>query len=65
MQWWLTKSFLDYLDIFHMYAEMGNHEHTKMQLRFHHTANSFGFITKHQVGGTGQYHTAANNVVTT
>jgi len=65
MMRWLTKYFLDYLDIFHMYAEMGNHEHTKMQLRFQHTANSFVLITKHQVGGTGQYCKAANNVVIT
>jgi len=33
-KWWLTKFFVDNVDIFHMYAEMGNDERTEMQLKF-------------------------------
>jgi hypothetical protein len=32
---WLTKCFADHLDIFYMYAEMGNDEPSEMQLKFH------------------------------
>jgi len=35
LKWWLTKFFVDNVDIFHMYAEMGNDECTEMQLEFH------------------------------
>jgi hypothetical protein len=34
LKWWLTKFFTDHLDIFYMYAEMGNDERTEMQLTF-------------------------------
>jgi hypothetical protein len=34
LKWWLTKYFDDRLDIFHMYAEMGNDEWTEIQLKF-------------------------------
>ena len=34
LKWWLTKRFADNADLFHMYAEMGNDEHTEMQLKF-------------------------------
>jgi hypothetical protein len=30
LKWWLTKYFADHVDIFHMYAEMGNDERTEM-----------------------------------
>jgi len=30
LKWWLTKYFADHLDIFYMYAEMENDEHTEM-----------------------------------
>lgn len=32
--WWLTKYFVDHVDIFHIYADMGNDRHTEMQLIF-------------------------------
>jgi len=35
LKWWLTKFFADNVDIFHMYAEMGNDERTEMQFKFH------------------------------
>jgi len=34
LKWWLTKYFVDNVDIFHMYAEMGNDVRTEMQLKF-------------------------------
>jgi len=34
LKWWLSKYFGDHVDIFHMYAEMGNDEGTEMQLKF-------------------------------
>jgi hypothetical protein len=34
LKWWLIKFFADHLDIFYMYAEMGNYECTEMQLKF-------------------------------
>ena len=34
VKWWLTKFFADHLDIFYMYAKMGNYEQTEMQLKF-------------------------------
>jgi len=34
LKWWLNKYFVDHVDIFHMYAEMGNDECTEMQLKF-------------------------------
>jgi len=30
LKWWLTKYFADHVDIFHLYAEMGNDECTEM-----------------------------------
>jgi len=32
LKYWLTMYFADEVDIFHMYAEMGNDEGTEMQL---------------------------------
>ena len=32
LKWWLTKCLADTVDIFQMYAEMGNDERTEMQL---------------------------------
>ena len=31
---WLTEYFVGHVDIFHMYAELENDEHTEMQLNF-------------------------------
>jgi len=65
LKWWLTKFFVDNMDIFHMYAEMSNDERTEMQLKFHDSRNPSVFITTPKVGGTGLNLTAANNAVIT
>jgi hypothetical protein len=65
LKWWLTKFFADHLDIFYMYTEMGNDEHTEMQLKFEDSPNSAVFVTTPKVGGTGLNHTAANHAVIT
>lgn len=33
LKWWLLKYFAEPVDIFHIYTEMGNDEHTEMQLK--------------------------------
>ena len=63
--WWLTKFFADHLDIFDMYAEMGNDERREIQLKFHDSPNLFVFVTTPKVGGTGLNPTAANGAVIT
>ena len=63
LKWWLTKFFADHLDIVYMYAEMGNDEHTQMQLKFQDSPNPSVFITTLKVGGTGLNLTAANHAV--
>jgi len=63
LKWWLTKYFADHVDIFHMYAEMGNDERTEMQLRFQDSCNPSVFVTTPKVGETGLNLTAANLVV--
>ena len=45
MKWLLTRFFADHLDIFYMYSEMGNDEHTEMQLKFQDSPNPFVFVT--------------------
>jgi len=65
LKWWLTKFFVDNVDIFHMYAEMGNDERTEMQLKFQDSRNPSVFITTPKVGGTGLNLTAANHAVIT
>jgi hypothetical protein len=45
LKWWLTKFFADHLDIFYMYAEMGNDERTEMQLKFQDSPNPSVFVT--------------------
>jgi len=65
MKWWLTKFIADYLDIFHMYSEMGNDERTAMQLKFHYSRNPSVFLTTPKVGGTGRNLTTANHAVIT
>jgi len=62
---WLTKFFADHVDIFYMYAEMGNDEHTEMQLKFQDSPNPSGFVITPKVGGTGPNLTAANHAVLT
>jgi len=65
LNWWLMQYFLDCVHIFHMYAEMGNDEHTEMQLKFQDSRNPSVFVTIPKVGGIGRNHTAANNAVLT
>jgi len=45
--------FADHLDIFNMYAEMGNEEHLDMQLKVKDLPHPSVFITIPKVGGTG------------
>ena len=45
--------------------EMGNDEHTEMQLKFQDSANPSEFVTTPKVGGTGLNLTAANHAVIT
>jgi len=65
LKWWLMKFFEDNVDIFHMYAEMGNDERTEMQLKFQDSRNPSVFITTPKVGWTGLNLTAANHAVIT
>ena len=65
LKWWLTKFFADHLDIFYIYAEMGNNERTEMQLKFQDSLNPSVFVTTPKVGGTGLNLTAANHAVIT
>jgi hypothetical protein len=55
----------DHLDIFYMYAEMGNDDRTEMQLKFQDSPNPSGFVTTLKVGGPGLNLTAANHAVIT
>jgi SNF2 family DNA or RNA helicase len=65
LKWLLTKFFTDNVDIFHMYAEMGNDERTEMQLKSQDSRNPSVFITTPKLGGTGLNLTAANHAVIT
>jgi len=65
LKWWLTRFFADDVDIFHMYAKMGDDERTEMELKFHDSRNPSVFITTPNVGGTGLNLTAANHAVIT
>jgi hypothetical protein len=65
LKWWLTQFFADHLDIFYMYADMGNDERTEMQLKFDDSPNPSVFVTTPKVGGTGRNLTAANHAVIT
>jgi SNF2 family DNA or RNA helicase len=57
--------FADHLDIFYMFAEMSNNEHSEMQLTFQDSPNPSGFVSTPKVGGTGLNLTAANHAVIT
>jgi len=64
-KWWLTKCFMDYVDIFQQYAEMGNDDHTEMQLEFQVSQNPSAFVTTPKVGGPGTNLTAVHHAVIT
>ena len=63
--WLRTKFFADHLDIFYMYAEMGNDECAEMQLKFQDSPNLNVFVTTPKVGGTDLNLTAGNQAVIT
>jgi hypothetical protein len=65
LKWWLTKYFADNVDIFHMYAEMGNDERTEMQLKFQDSRNLSLFVSTPTAGRTGQNLTPSNHGVVT
>jgi hypothetical protein len=65
LKWWLTKFFADNVDIFHMYANMGNDECTEVPLKFLDSRNLSVFITAPKVDRTGLNLTAANHGVIT
>jgi len=65
LKWRLTQFFADNLDIFYMFAEMGNDERTEMQLKFQDSPNPSVSVTIPKVGGTGLNLTAANHAVIT
>jgi hypothetical protein len=65
LKWWLTKFLADNVYIFHMYAEMGNDEHTEMQVKFQYSSNPSVLITTPKVGGTSLYLPTANHAVMT
>jgi hypothetical protein len=65
LKWWLSKCFADHLDIFYMYAEMGNDELAEMLLKFQDSPNPSVFVTTPKVGGAGLNLTAANHAVIT
>jgi len=65
LNWWLRKLCGDDLDIFYMFAEMGNHECTAMQLKFQDSPNPSVNVTTPKVVGTGLNLTAANHAVIT
>jgi hypothetical protein len=64
LKWEIKKFFADHVDIFHMYAEMGNLEPTEMLLKCQDSQNPSVFITTPKAGGTGLTLTAANHAVT-
>jgi len=51
--------------IFNMYAEMGNNEHTEMQLKFQDSPNPSLGANTHEVGGRGLNLTVPNHAVLT
>jgi hypothetical protein len=65
LKWLLTTIFADNVDIFQMYAEMGNDESTEMVLKFQESRNPAVFVTTPKVGGSSLYLTAANHAVRT
>jgi hypothetical protein len=63
--WWLTIYFADHVDIFHMFAELGNDKRKEMQLIFQDPCNLSVFITTPKVGRRGQNPPAGNCAVIT
>jgi SNF2 family DNA or RNA helicase len=65
LKWWLTQCLVDNLNIFYMFAEMGNDERTEIQLKFQDSSNSSVFVPTPKVCGTGLNLTAGNHAVIT
>ena len=49
---WVMMFFVDNVDIFYMFAEIGNDDCTEMQLKFQDLRNPSLFVTTPKVGGT-------------
>jgi hypothetical protein len=65
LKWWLTKFFVENVDIFRMYSEMGNNECTEKLLKFQDSGYPSVFITTPKVRGTGLNFTTPNHTVIT
>jgi len=65
LKWRLTKFFVEHVDIFHMYAAMGNDERTEMPLKFRNSRNPSELVTTPKVGRTGLILTAPIHAVIT
>jgi hypothetical protein len=63
LTWWHSKLSADHLDIFYLYVEIGNDDHTEMLFKFQERPNFSVFVTTPKVGGTDLNLTAANHVV--
>jgi len=59
------KCFVDDVDFFHMYAEMGNDKRTEMQIKLQDSRSLSEFLTTPKVGGTGLNLMAASPAVIT
>jgi len=53
-KWQLTKYFTYNVEIFHLYAEMGNNDHPAMHLRFLDALNLSQFVTAPNHSQTGR-----------
>jgi SNF2 family DNA or RNA helicase len=65
LKWWLTMFFPDHLNIFYMYAAIGNDECTAMLPKFQDLPNPAVFVTTRKVGWAGFNLTAARHAVIT
>jgi len=65
LKWCLTMFFAHHWDDFYMYVELGNDEHTEMQLKFHDLPNPSLVLTTPKVGVTGLNFTEVNDAVIT
>jgi hypothetical protein len=65
LMWWLSKYFVNHVDIFLMYAEMGKNECTEIQITFQNVQNPMLLVTIPEVRGTGVNLTATKNAVIT
>ena len=62
-KWWLAKYFVDHMDIWYMYTEMGNYTCKEMQLKFQILPNHSASVTTPKVHGIALNLPAAHHVV--